>query len=230
MEPSSARWRALEADVVEPVTTPTEPAAGMPWPVIAAAAVAALVAVVAFVVASGSTSGIAVEAPSTGLGPGIVADVGPTPSPTPGVVVVDVGGAVRSPGVYRLPVGARVGDAIAAAGGYGARVDAELADRQLNLAAIVHDGDEVHVPARGEAVVALPAGGNAAAATGGPIDLNRASAEQLDTLPGIGPVTAAKIIAAREQQPFASIDDLATRKVVGAATLERIRDLVTIGP
>jgi competence protein ComEA len=109
-------------------------------------------------------------------------------------------------------------------------VDAALADRQLNLAAAVRDGDEIHVPARGE--VAAGGGGNnggTSAATSGVIDLNTATAEALDTLPGVGPATAAKIIAAREEQRFASIDDLGTRKVVGPATLEKIRALVTVG-
>lgn len=230
MEPSSAPWRALEADATEPVTESKQPPAGVPWPVVVAAAVAGVLAIAAFLVASGSTAGIVVEAPSTGTGAGLPAGGGPGPSPTPGVVVVDVGGAVRSPGVYRLPAGSRVGDAIAAAGGYGARVDAELADRQLNLAAVVHDGDEIHVPARGEDTAPTAADGGSGSTAGRPIDLNRASADQLDTLPGIGPVTAAKIIAARELAPFASVDDLATRKVVGPATLEKIRGLVTVGP
>ncbi len=231
MEPSSAPWRVLEAADPEPAAPSPERSGAVPWPVFAGVAVAALVAVAAFLVATGPSAGVMVEAPSIGAVPTSAGAVGPGPSPSAGVLVVDVGGAVRKPGVYRLPSGSRVGDAIAAAGGYGARVDADLADRMLNLAAVVHDGDEIHVPARGEAPLAgTPAGGAGSPGDGGPIDLNRATAEQLDTLPGIGPVTAAKIIAAREERPFASVDDLGTRKVVGSSTLDKIRALVTVGP
>ena len=125
-----------------------------------------------------------------------------------------------------------IGDAIDAAGGFGPRVDARAADRALNLAAPLTDGEEVHVPDRDEAAGASAAAVPSRAAggrPGSPVDLNRATASELDALPGIGPATAAKIIAAREQQPFASVDDLATRKVVGAATLAKIRALVTVG-
>jgi len=148
-------------------------------------------------------------------------------------LVVDVGGAVARPGVYRLPEGSRVADAIEAAGGYGGAVDVALVDRQLNLAAVVRDGEKVRVPARGEAVIAGGDGGNGsdgAGADAGPVDLNRASAEVLDTLPGVGPATVAKIMAAREERPFAAVDDLLARKVVGAATMEKLRALVTVGP
>ncbi len=198
-----------------------------------AVAVAIAVCAVALMLASRGDPGIEVD------GAGGIADASgggdiPRGSAAAGTtVVVEVGGAVVNPGVFRLPPGSRVGDAVSAAGGFGPRVDVTQADRQLNLAAPLHDGDEVHVPVRGESAAGGDASGGGAgfpSRGGGPIDLNRATADQLDTLPGIGPVTAAKIIAAREERPFATVDELGTRKVVGAATLDKIRALVTVGP
>lgn len=145
-------------------------------------------------------------------------------------LVVDVEGAVVRPGVHELRAGSRVADAIAAAGGYSTQVDIGAAAQALNLAERVTDGQKIHVPARGEgaalpgAATTVPAGGS------GLIDVNHASGDELESLPGIGPVTAAKIIAAREQQPFASIDELDSRGVVGPSTLEQIRDLITVTP
>jgi competence protein ComEA len=127
---------------------------------------------------------------------------------------------------------------IAAAGGYAPDVDPRQVEAQLNLAAKLQDGQVVRVPRRNEgsaasgaasAAASAAAAGASAAAAGGLIDLNSATAEELDTLPGIGPATAAKILASREQQPFASVDDLVTRKVVAAATLAKFRDHVTVG-
>ena len=149
-----------------------------------------------------------------------------------GEVIVDLQGAVVQPGIQRLPVGSRVGDAIAAAGGYGPRVDAARAAVELNLAAPVHDGDRIVVPARGDP--STTAGGSGvgkggeSAGSGGLVDLNTATAAELDELPGVGPVTAQKIIDARAEQPFASVDELRERKVVGAATFDKLRDLVTV--
>jgi competence protein ComEA len=146
-------------------------------------------------------------------------------------VVVEVNGAVRRPGIYRLSPASRVGDAISAAGGYGGRVDA-IAAQSLNLAAKIEDGQQIHVPARGEAAAAGTAlapgaaSGVSAHRPAGAINVNTASAAELDTLPGVGPATAAKIISARAEKPFASVDELRDRKVIGAATLEKIRDLV----
>jgi len=155
-----------------------------------------------------------------------------------GVLVVDVQGAVARPGVIHLPTGSRVGDAIAAAGGFGPRVAADRVGRELNLAALLRDGDQVVVPSRDDGGAAAGSGGgggsggssgpSGAQAGSGPIDLNRATASELDALPGIGPVTANKIIAAREERPFASVDDLRSRKVLGAATFDKIKDLVVV--
>jgi competence protein ComEA len=153
------------------------------------------------------------------------------PAATQPMLVVEVSGAVVRPGVYSLPVGSRVADAIAAAGGYSADVDPRLAEAQLNLAAKLVDAQLIHVPRRGEAGAASPGTGSVAGAveSAGPIDLNTATAAQLDTLPGVGPVTAQKIISAREQQPFRSVDDLVTRKIVPASTLAKFRAMVTVG-
>lgn len=240
MEPNGVPWRALEAAELDAAATDAG-TRRVPWIATAAVVVAVALGVAALLLISRPDPSIEVDgavgdqASSAESGPGAASF-----APSTGTLVVEVGGAVVRPGVYELPAGSRIGDAVSAAGGFGPRVDAGLADRQLNLAAPLHDGDEVHVPVRGEAVGGPGAGGaghGAGTASGGdapgasgPIDLNRATAEELDTLPGIGPVTAAKVIAAREERPFASIDDLATRKVLGAATLEKVRALVTVGP
>jgi competence protein ComEA len=234
VEPSSAPWRVIEP--TEPEATPgsATAASGLPWPAIGVALVAVVIGVAAILanMQGGPVVGVdgaaVLDAGSGGRG----GSPSPDPASTRPLLVVDVGGAVVRPGVYRLPAGSRIGDAIAAAGGYGASVDAGLVDRQLNLAAEVKDGDKVRVPARGDTQAPAAGGGSPSAPgqAGGPIDLNSASAEALDTLPGVGPATAAKIIAAREQQPFASVDDLLSRKVLGAATLEKLRPLVTVGP
>ncbi len=216
---------------------------GLPWPAIGVAllAVAVAIAAAAILVTTRDEPVIGVEG-EVGLGAGSV-ELGGTRPTDPALpaadLVVDVGGAVARPGVYRLPEGSRVADAIEAAGGYGATVDAALVDRQLNLAAAVSDGEKIRVPVRGDAATmggsgatagVAGGGGQGTAAGSGPVDLNHASAEALDTLPGVGPATVAKIMAAREKQPFATVDDLLARKVVGAATMEKVRALVTVGP
>lgn len=149
-----------------------------------------------------------------------------------GQLVVDVAGAVLRPGVYRLDSGARVGDAIAAAGGYSPRVAADAVARTLNLAAVVHDGDLIVVPSRDDPGAAPTSGsagqGGGTAGGRGLLDLNTAAADALDGLPGIGPVTAAKIIASRTEKRFESVDDLLARKLVGQKVFDQIRALVTV--
>ena len=140
-----------------------------------------------------------------------------------GELVVDIEGGVISPGIHRLPAGSRVADAVAAAGGYAEGADLAAAARSLNLAAAVVDGQQIYVPVLGEA----PAGG-ADGSGDGLVNLNRASQSELEALPGIGPVTAKKIIDARAELPFATLDDLVAREVLTARQLEQIADLVTV--
>ena len=141
-------------------------------------------------------------------------------------LVVDVEGAVLRPGVIELPAGSRVADAIEAAGGYGPHVDLAAAAAQVNLAAVLRDGQQIVVPLVG---AATGGGTGSGAGTGGLVDLNSASPEELDALPGIGPVTVQKIVAARTEQPFASLEEMVTRKVRTNAQVDKIRDLVTFG-
>jgi competence protein ComEA len=230
VDPSGAPWRVIESSEPSPAAAAAAPPPrSLPWPAIGVAVVAALIAGAALLVASQGSPSVGVEG-AVGL-PGDTGSALVSLQPTT-ELVVDVGGAVRRPGLYRLPAGSRVADAIEAAGGYGATVDATAVDAALNLAAPLRDGEQVRVPVRGEvpAAGAGPSTGSGSPPAAGPIDVNTASAEALDTLPGVGPATAAKIMAAREEQPFASVDDLLARKVVGPATLEKLRALITVGP
>ena len=140
------------------------------------------------------------------------------PAPPPRLVV-DVAGAVRRPGLYRLPQGSRVADAVARAGGASAKASLD----GVNLAAPLADGEQVLVPARGAA-----ASTGATPSPTAPVDLNTATAEQLDTLPGVGPATAQKIIDYRQAHgPFRSLDELEAVPGIGPAKLEQMKGLVT---
>jgi competence protein ComEA len=135
-------------------------------------------------------------------------------------IVVDVAGAVTRPGLQRLQSGARVGDAIEAAGGFAARVDLAEAGRTLNLALPLVDGSKVLVPELGfERVERGPI-------DDGRIDINTAGSAELETLPGIGPVTAGKIIEARSNERFAAVKQLRSRGIVGESVFQNIRELV----
>jgi len=172
----------------------------------------------------------------------------PVPDQHQPSIRVEISGGVTSPGVIELPEGSRLIDAITQAGGWGDRVDPLRVELCLNLAAPLEDGSAVRIPTRDDrlllgltgiqcgrlfstaaeiAVAELTGGSQQGSATGGKIDLNRATADQLDTLPGIGPVTASKIIASRQEKPFIIVDDLLDRKIVSESVLEGIRALVT---
>jgi competence protein ComEA len=143
-----------------------------------------------------------------------------TPEPTPApLIVVDVEGAVARPGVVRLASGARVADALTAAGG--TTPDADPA--ALNKAAALRDGARVYVPRYGE----TPPAGSVGSDSERKIDINHASVAELESLPGIGPSTAARIVRAREQKTFTKVEELQTRGLVSARILSDIRDLVT---
>ena len=157
-------------------------------------------------------------------------------SPSPALsatMVVDVQGAVAEPGVRELPAGSRVADAIAAAGGYATDADLAAAASAINLAKALADGEQIHVPRVGDAHVAATSGGPAAsaapAAGGGMVNLNTATPEELEALPGIGPVTVQKIVAARQEQPFASLEDAVQRGVINRGQLEDIQAVATAG-
>jgi competence protein ComEA len=167
---------------------------------------AAALKVAPIVPAAKATSGI--EAGGGGLG-----------SVTARLLVVDVAGAVRRPGLYRLPQGARVADAVARAGGLTRHADSTL----INLAAPLADGEQVLVSAQGGGVGAVAAGG---ASPSAPVHLNSAGAEELDGLPGVGPVTAQKIVTYRQQHgPFTSLDGLDAIPGIGPARLAGLKGL-----
>jgi len=140
-------------------------------------------------------------------------------------LVVHVVGEVRRPGLYRLREGARIADAVRRAGG--ARRKADLAG--LNLAAPLVDGVQVLVPARSAAVAQQPGGAESVdGVPTAPISLSSATMEELDELPGVGPITAQKIVDYRAKYgPFGSVEDLDAVPGIGPTRIEQLRDLVT---
>lgn len=146
------------------------------------------------------------------------AAAGAPPAGSSRPLVVDVVGAVRRPGVYRLGPGSRVQAAVARAGGMTPRADPSA----VNLAAPLVDGEQVLVVARGAG-----AAGAGAPGAGAPVSLSTATAEQLDALPGIGPVTAQKIVDYRTQHGgFSSVDDLDAIPGIGPSRLKNLQGLV----
>lgn len=147
-----------------------------------------------------------------------------------GEVVVHVVGQVNRPGLITLPEGARIADAVEAAGGPTGTADLS----GVNLAREVADGEQLRVPAAGEVVAAPDSGGSGAPEAGGAagdgiVDLNTADAALLDTLPGVGPVIAERIVAWRDENgAFTSVDELGEVDGIGPALLDKIRDSVRV--
>lgn len=142
-------------------------------------------------------------------------------------IIVHVAGSVQAPGVYRLRLGDRVVDAVTAAGGALARAATDA----VNLAAPVTDGERVYVPAIGEVIAASPvatSGSSVAGISTAVVDINAATADQLDALPGIGPSTAAAIVARRDEiGRFVGFDDLLSVPGIGPAKVDALRGLIS---
>ena len=230
MDQATPPWRAFTSDSPAATTQPTPPhARDIPrW-------VAPVLAGLGGLLAGATVIGLAV------IGIGAVPDhepalpfpdpiVGPSTlgaalaEPGPSELVVHVAGAVVRPGLHRLRTGDRVGDAIQAAGGFAPRADLTTSSQTLNLAQPLEDGAKVLVPELGIGRSVT----DAASDDDGRIDINRAGSSELESLPGVGPVTAGKIIEARESERFEAIRDLRSRGLVGEKVYEDIKRLVRV--
>jgi competence protein ComEA len=154
------------------------------------------------------------------------------PVPTQSPIKVYIVGAVKNPGVYSLPRLSRVSDAVQAAGG----LDPSADMNSINLAAQVSDGEKIIIasnqnnPASPNAIIPSPEPVNQEPSKENPLNINNATSEQLDLLPGIGPTRAKDIIAYRDSNgPFTSTEDIQDVPGIGQTTFERIKDLITVG-
>jgi len=155
-------------------------------------------------------------------------------------IVINVSGAVLNPGVYKLEKGARLGLALEKAGGLTEKADRNWVDRNLNLARILNDGEKIYIPERGEGIgnkeLGLPAGqagireeNKVAGAMSDLININTASLAELDTLPGIGPAFAQRIIDYREKQGgFTTIEEIQAVSGIGPKLFEKIKEKITL--
>lgn len=167
---------------------------------------------------------------------GVILEEGASTDDSPSVasekkIMVDVSGSVLRPGVYKLSEGARIQDALIEAGGLSEKADRSFISKNINLAAKLSDGAKIYIPRIGEGIksstgtTGITGSGTVAGDVSGLININTATAAELDTLPGIGPKTAQKIIDGR---PYSSIEELRTKKVVGSKVFEDIKDKVAV--
>lgn len=138
-------------------------------------------------------------------------------------IVVDVSGAVLKPGVHKLASDARIQEALIAAGGLADNADREYISKNINLALKISDGAKIYIPAKGESITRSASSGQASIT--GLININTASLSELDTLSGVGPVTAQKIIDSR---PYVNIEDIVAKKVMGQKAFEKIREKISV--
>ncbi|MBI2025902.1 MAG: ComEA family DNA-binding protein [Candidatus Levybacteria bacterium] len=141
------------------------------------------------------------------------------------LITVDIEGAVVSPGVYKLKLGSIVQDALVLAAGLSGEADRDFVSKNINLATKLTDGQKIYIPKIGETVSAsVLSSSTADTNANGPININTASEAQLDTLPGVGPVTAEKIINSR---PYTRIEDLTSKSIVSQKVFNQIKDKIT---
>ena len=184
-------------------------------------------------IAIGITTSVLSDNKSKGIILEEAASTSATQSPSL-AIMVDVSGAVEKPGVYKLVENARVQEALIAAGGLSKNADRPFLAKSLNLAAKLSDGIKIYIPSIGENAVKTEVSavnvqtvqtGLVAGTTTGLISINNAASLELESLPGIGPVTAGKII---DNRPYGSIDDLLSKKVVSKSVFEKIKAKITL--
>ena len=141
------------------------------------------------------------------------------------MILVDVSGAVKSAGVYKLADGSRIEEAVKAAGGFSEDSDKNYISKYINLAQKLVDGTKIYIPAVGESVSAAKVGQVAGVNTSAKININTAAQSELESLAGVGPVTAAKIISGR---PYQKIEELTDKKIIGKAIFEKIKDSIVV--
>ncbi|MGI5840738.1 MAG: helix-hairpin-helix domain-containing protein [Patescibacteria group bacterium] len=137
-------------------------------------------------------------------------------------VVFDISGEVIKPGVYKLPIGSRINDGLAVAGGLAANADREWVEKSINRAEVLYDGQKIYIPKRGEVMGEINMGS-------GKISLNKASLEELDKLSGVGPATAQSIIDYRQKMGgFMSVEEIKAVSGIGEKLYEKIKDEISL--